>query len=222
MKFFRIFIIITALLISTINCTKKTVQIPVLDVTGIQDTIYDNSQIWIFLEVKDGDTIATLNRKNSIATTSWIYNIDKNLPMRLVIPHLQKLIEKREKPTMHPKGEDDLNYFSYVDSGSNLLSMVKFDVIYFEKNKLLNKDKFLNDSLNKHLFLTYKKDKLTVNDSLIPLRKLNNYLNKESSKKKLNVHLNFDTTINYQNYMELKARLQNINNIELDTIEYIY
>lgn len=208
------------IIIALIGCTRKTVQIPVLNVSGIQDTIYDNSQIWIFLEVKDNDTIAALNRKNSIASTNWIYNIDKNLPMRMVVPHLKKLIEKREQPAMHPKDEDDYNYFSYVDSKSNLLSMVKFDVIYFEEN--IDKNQFINDSLKKHLVIEYKKDKLTVNDSLIPLYALNNYLDKASVTKKINVHLNFDNNLNYNTYLQLKARLQNTKTIELDTIEYVH
>ena len=213
--------ILILLLVIAIGCTKKTVQIPVFKVSGIQDTIYDNSQIWFFLEVKDGDTLATLNRKNSIATTNWIYNIDKNLPMRLVVPHLQKLIEKREKPAMHPKDADDFNYFSYVDSKSNLLSMVRFDVIYFT-DKPFNNTLFKNDSLTKHVILDYKPNHLSINDSLISLEELNNYFDKLPADKKATVHLNFDATLNYQNYLELKARLQNVKHIALDSIEYLY
>lgn len=209
-------------LIAIIGCTKKTIQIPVLNVTGIQDTIYDNSQLWIFLEVKDGDTIATLNRKNSIATTSWIYNIDKSLPMGLVVPHLQKLTEKREKPALHQKEEDDFNYFSYVDSGADILSMVEFGVIYFNTENIIDRTQFLNDTLKEHLVLDYKRNELLVNDSSIDINNLSDYFDKISTKKKVNVHLNFGKNIKYQNYLELKARLQNAKNIELDTIEYVY
>jgi len=204
------------------SCNKKTVQIPVLNVTGIQDTIYDNSQIWIFHELKGGDTIATLNRKNSIATTSWIFNIDKKLPMHLVIPHLEKLIAKREKPALHQKGEDDFNYFSYVDSSANLLSMVEFDVIYFYADKTFDNDQFANDKFKKHLVLDYKEHQLLVNGSPVVLDSLNTYFDNLSTHKKINVHLNFDKSINYQNYLELKARLQNATKIVLDTVEYIY
>lgn len=220
MKIIKILLLLV--LIATIGCTKKTVQIPVFGVPGIQDTIYDNSQIWMFLEVKDGDTIATLNRKNSISTTSWIFNIDKKLPMHLVIPHLEKLIEKREKPSLHQKDEDDFNYFSYVDSDSGLLSLVQFDVIYFDKNKVLNHIDFAKDTIKKHLVLDYNTNQLTINDSLVPFNNLNTYIQKLSSTMKMKVHLNFDANIKYQNYLELKAQLQNNMEIELDTIEYVY
>ncbi len=220
MKLYKILPLL--ILIAIIGCTKKTVQIPVFNVVGIQDTIYDNSQIWIFLELNDRDTIATLNRRNSISTTSWIFNIDKKLPMHSVIPHLEKLIEKRDKPSLHQKGEDDFNYFSYVDSGSDLLSMVQFDVIYFDNKKTVNKNEFFKDTLKKHLVLDYKQNQLKINDSVIALNNLNTYFDNLSTTKKINVHLNFDTTIKYQNYLELKARLQNVMKIELDSVESVY
>lgn len=219
---FPTFLLLMILIAVLYSCTKKTVQIPVLNVTGIQDIIYDNSKIWIFYEVKDGDTIATLNRKNSIATTSWIFNIDKKLPMRLVIPHLEKLIAKREKPALHQKGKDDFNYFSYVDSGADALSMVEFDIIYFDTNTPFNSEQFKSDTLKKHLVLNYKQNSLFINDSVITLNSVNSYFNKLTIHKKTNVHLNFDKNINYQNYLGLKARLQNLKNIELDTIEFVY
>ena len=222
MSFFKVIIFGALLTITIVGCTKKSVQIPVLDATGIQDTIYDNSQIWMFLDVKDGDTIASLNLKNSISTTSWIFNIDKSLPMELVIPHLQKLIDKREKPAMHPKDEDDFNYFTFVDSGTNLLSLVKFDVIYFENDSVSDKNRFENDTLKNHFFVHYSKDKLSVNDSLIHLNNLETYLENEMSKKIINVHLQFDSAMKYQNYLALKSKLQNIKDIELDTIEVFY
>ncbi|WP_117883150.1 hypothetical protein [Aureibaculum luteum] len=208
-------------LIAIVGCTKKSIKIPVLNVAGIQDTIYDNSQIWIFAEEKDGDTIATLNRKNSIATTSWIYNIDKSLPMSLVVPYLQKLTEKREKPALHEKDEDDFNYFSYVDSDANLLSMVKFDVIYYDTSKTMDTNKFVKDTLNKHVVINYNQNGLAINDSVISINNLNNYFVKRSPEKEINVHLTFDKDIKYNDYLLLKARLQNSNNIKLDTIEFV-
>jgi hypothetical protein len=44
--------------------------------------------IYIFLEQKKKDTLAEVNRKNSIISTNWILNVDKRLPLRLVIPKL--------------------------------------------------------------------------------------------------------------------------------------
>jgi len=219
----RIKLILFILLIAVLSCTKKNVKLPVLNVSGIQDTIYDNSQIWMFLKLQNGDTIAELNRKNSISTTSWIYNIDKRLPLHLVIPHLKKLIEKREKPAMHPKDADDTNYFSYVDSGSNTLSTVQFDVINYVIDKIIDRTKFENDSLTNHLFIDHSKKGISVNDSLIAIDQFSDYLNKQPEMIKLKLHLSFDSYLSYGDYLYLKAIIQNNKNnlVQVDETEYI-
>ncbi len=216
-------LLIVTLLIITSSCEKKSVQLPVLNVSGIQDTIYDNSQIWMFFKVQDGDTIIELNRNNSISTTNWIFNIDKRLPLHQIVPQLKKLIEKREKPAMHPKDEDDTNYFSYVDSGSNTLSTAQFGVINYITEKVIDKPKFKNDSLTKHLFINHHKNGILVNDSLIAIDQFDNYLNKQSDAIALNLHLSFDKYLSYYDYLHLKAILQNSKNdfIVIDENEYV-
>ena len=215
--------IIIATLIITVSCEKKSVQLPVLSVKGIQDTIYDNSQIWMFFTVQNGDTIVKLNRNNSISTTNWIFNIDKKLPLHQVIPQLKKLIEKREKPAMHPKDEEDTNYFSYVDSGSKTLSTVQFEVINYITDKNIDKTTLVNDSLNKHVFIEYRKHTFSINDSVVAVDQLSNYLNKEQDNITLNLHLSFDKHLSYNNYLQLKAILQNVKSgsISIDENEYV-
>jgi hypothetical protein len=214
-------IILLALLIFA-SCKKKSVKLPVLNISGIQDTIYDNSQIWLFFKVQNDDTIVELNRNNSISTTNWIFNIDKRLPLHQVVPQLKKLIEKREKPAMHPKDEDDINYFSYVDSGSNTLSTVQFDVINYITDKLIDTKEFRNDSLSKHLFIGYAND-ISVNDSNMAIDQFDSYLNKQPDTIKLNLHLSFDKYLSYNDYLHLKAILQNNKNdsIIIDKNEYV-
>jgi len=221
MKIIKLLII--ALLTIVSSCDKKSVQVPVLNVSGIQDTIYDNTQIWMFLKVQDGDTIVELNRNNSISSTNWIFNIDKELSLQQVVPHLKKLIEKREKPAMHPKDEDDTNYFSYVDSDSKNLSMVQFDVINYIIDRTLDKNNLVNDSLNKQLFIEHQKNKLFINDSVVAIDQLNDHLKKLSASNKLKLHLSFDKRLSYNDYLHLKAILQNIENdsIIIDQNEYM-
>jgi len=216
-------IIILALLIFAVSCEKKSVQLPVLNTSGIKDTIYDNSQIWLFFKVQDGDTIVELNRNNSISTTNWIFNIDKRLSLHQVIPHLKKLIEKREKPAMHPKDKDDTNYFSYVDSGSNTLSTVQFSVINYVIDKMIDKTAFKNDSLTKQLFINHSKKGVSVNDSMIAIDQFSDYLNQQPDTIKLKLHLSFDKSLRYNDYLHLKAILQNVKNdsISIDENEYV-
>jgi len=216
-------LLIITLLFITVGCEKKNVQLPVLGVSGIQDTIYDNSQIWMFFKVQDGDTIVELNRNNSISTTNWIFNIDKKLPLHQVVPQLKKLIEKREKPAMHPKDENDYNFFSYVDSDSSTLSTVQFEVINYITDKKIDKTVLTNDSLTKHLLINYHKHGILVNDNKITMDEFSNFLSKQQDSTQLHLHLSFDKNLSYQDYLHVKAILQNNKNdlIHIDQNEYV-
>ena len=58
--------ILLMLLILIISCTKKEIKIPTLDAKGIQE-IHNHSQVFFFFEIKNNDTIAKLNKKNTIS-----------------------------------------------------------------------------------------------------------------------------------------------------------
>ena len=205
------------------SCEKKSVKLPVLKVSGIQDTIYDNTLIWLFFKLQDGDTIAELNRNNTISTTNWIFNIDKRLPLHQVVPHLKKLIEKREKPTLHPKDNDDTNYFSYVDADSKTLSTVQFDVINFIIDKKIKKEKLQDTDNQKHVFIRYSNKGFLVNDSLMKSHQFSTYLKKQPDSIQVTFHLSFDKYISYSNYLYVKAIFQNHkkNSFTIDKNEYI-
>ena len=70
------------------------------NVTIVSD-VKDLSPIYIFFRNKGKDTLAEVNRKNSIITTNWILNIDRRLPLRLVIPEVMKLQEKKRSEIAH-------------------------------------------------------------------------------------------------------------------------
>ncbi|MET0946776.1 MAG: hypothetical protein ABWY22_15335, partial [Flavobacterium sp.] len=110
MKYFTL--IIACLLFSCQE--KKDVLLPKASVSIVKD-VQDHSPIYIFFKTEGKDTIAEVNRKNSIISTNWIFNIDKRLPLRLVIPEVMKLQEKKRGDSAH-KNENAQNYYSYADS----------------------------------------------------------------------------------------------------------
>jgi len=93
-----------------IGCAKKELKIPTLAEKGIQE-LHNHSQVWLFFEVKNTDTMAVINKKNTISTTHWIYNIDKRLPLKAIIPSIIKLQDKHANSMHSEKGMFD--YFSY-------------------------------------------------------------------------------------------------------------
>ena len=121
------------LVLVLISCnSNEEMLLPKADKTIVKE-VYDHSPIYLFFRVKEKDTVAELNRKNAIGTSNWIFNIDKRLPLKVVIPHLQFMKEKRKKG-MHTndKAED---YFSYADSIGKNLAFLPFTKVNYKLEK---------------------------------------------------------------------------------------
>ncbi|MWB92857.1 hypothetical protein GON26_00610 [Flavobacterium sp. GA093] len=112
---------------------KEEVLLPKASVSIVKE-VQDLSPIYIFFKVNGKDTIAEVNRKNSIISTNWIFNIDKRLPLRLVIPEVMKLQEKKRAEKAH-KNEKAENYYSYADSIGNNLAFLPFTKVYYKMDK---------------------------------------------------------------------------------------
>lgn len=123
-------LLVVFLLISCNN--QEELLLPKSDKTIVKEVL-DHSPIYLFFRVKGKDTVAELNRKNAIGTSNWIFNIDKRLPLKAVIPHLQFMKEKRKKG-MHTndKAED---YFSYADSIRKNLAFLPFTKVKYNFEK---------------------------------------------------------------------------------------
>ena len=221
MKVLRILIIVVFI---TLSCKQKSVQLPTLDVAGIQDTIYNNSKIWIFYDLQGNDTIVELNKNNSVANTHWIFNIDKKLSLKQVIPFIQELQTKKEKPSMHDNGEITHSYLSYVDTISNKLSLILFDSIEYVNDKSINRDSILKQDQFKHLFIDCNTNDFFVNNVFVRKEEINDFITKQLDTCLLQINLSFDKNLSYQNYIHLKAILENIKNdsISIANREYIY
>lgn len=141
----------------------KEIELPKADKTIVAD-VQEHSPIYIFFKVEGKDTIADVNRKNSIVSTNWIFNIDKRLPLRLVVPELIKLQAKKEG-SMH-KNEAAENFFSYANDVKKTMSFLPFTrvkytlgkpktglIVYFTKNNkvLVNNVGIQKDSLEVYL-----------------------------------------------------------------------
>ena len=210
MECFKVLMIF--LLISTLGCQKKDVILPTLGITGIQDTIYDNSKVWIFFKVVGNDTIAELNKNNSIANTHWIFNIDKRLSLKHVIPKIQQLQVKKAKPSMHDNGKLMHSYYSYVDTAAQKLSLVLFDSVKYITDSELKLEPISKDSIFGHLILDFNKRGIFIGGQEVEMHNLKSLLEKNLNSRKLKIHLRFDKELSFQNYIHLKALLSNLEN----------
>ncbi|MBW4361427.1 hypothetical protein KZH69_13120 [Flavobacterium sp. NAS39] len=194
MKYF--FGIVLLLLVSCGN--KEDILLPKAGKTIVKDVV-DLSPIYIFFRVKGKDTLAEVNRKNSIITTNWILNIDKRLPLRLVIPEVMKLQQRKREEKEH-RNELALNYYSYADSIGKNLAFIPFTQVYYkmEKPKLINAIYFR------------KNNTIQVNDVKVAKSKLLEYLNKRFVENPTQFAFCFDKECSYGSYIQNMVFIETI------------
>jgi biopolymer transport protein ExbD len=201
-------IIVALFLISLFSCGKKEIQLPQLNETIVVD-VKDHSPIYMFFETNGKDTLIDVNRSNSISSTNWLFNIDKRLPLKLVIPEIQKLQVKKAKSSHLINGSK--NYFTYMDSKKKTLAFLPFtNVTYTLKN--------YNNGIS--VFFT-KRNKIFVNNILVDKKDLESYLN-NLNRTYQEIAFGFDKNLSFQDYIIAKNVA---NDLEIKFItfkEYIY
>lgn len=199
-------LLLLLILILIISCAKKEVKLPVLAEKGIQE-LHNHSQVWFFFEIENKDTVAIVNRKNTISTTHWIYNIDKRLPLKAIIPSIIKLQDKHANSMHSEKGMHD--YFSYSDTISKKLSFLEFDGVIFKTDNLLSKN-FIEENSSHYINynninLVFYQNNIWINDVKIDKsnfkQALLSILANSSEAKQPMLHLNFNQDLLYQDYL---------------------
>ena len=181
---------------------KKEIQLPKADRTIIGD-VKEHSPIYIFFKVEGKDTIADVNRKNAIVSTNWIFNIDKRLPLELVMPELIKLQAKKDK-SIH-KNEAAENFFSYANDKKKTLAFLPFASLKFKMEK---------PKPGVEIYYT-KDDKVLVNKTIVEKSNLINYLDSLESDKPLKYNFCFDKEANYDTFIKNAVF---INTLEIEMI----
>lgn len=196
-------------LLLCISCgNKEDILLPKADRTVVKDVV-DLSPIYIFFRVKGKDTLAEVNRKNSIGTTNWVLNIDKRLPLRLVIPEVMKMQEKKRGDSAH-KNETAENYYSYADSIGKNLAFIPFTKVYYKMEKPKNGVIVFFD----------KNNKILVNSKEIAKNDLENHIKSNSSNN--DVYYCFDKNMNFGTYVNLKIFVKSIEWKFISNHEFAY
>ena len=210
MKYFTLIIIFLLF-----SCEKKEdVLLPKSNVTIVKD-VKDHSPIYIFFKIQGKDTIADVNRKNSIISTNWLFNIDKRLPLKLVIPEVIKLQEKKRADSAH-KNENAENYYSYADSIGKNLAFLPFTKVYYKIGK----------PESKFDIISFRKGSDLVSSNGLQIKKTE--FIKEFYAKKYEVTPNvvflFDKNMSYQEYIQNKILIGKFKGYNVDElpIEFIF
>lgn len=222
---------ILILLIITLffSCDKQEIKIPTLNIKGIQE-LHNHSQVWMFLEIENNDTIARLNRKNTISTTHWIYNIDKRLPLKAIIPSIVQLKYKHANG-VHSK-EGMLNYFSYSDTISKKLTFFNFDAIEYKSDSILSKEFIKTNSIDyknyNNISITFNPNNTWINDAKMEegelSQTLNDFIEFSAEGKQTMLHLNFNQNLLYQDYLNYRTQMESLKapHLLINNLEFIF
>ena len=193
---------------------KEDILLPKSNVT-IVNNVVDHSPIYIFFRTQGKDTLAEVNKKNEIISTNWIFNIDKRLPLRLVIPEVIKLQEKKRGEVAH-KNEKAENYFSYADSIGKNMAFLPFTKVYYK----MEKPKF------GIIIFFAKNNDIFVNNFAVKRKELQNYINNLPSDKPNKYLFCFDKNLSFDGYIQDKIFIGKLNFptplLNLNKEEYVY
>ncbi|MFH6970996.1 hypothetical protein [Flavobacterium petrolei] len=201
MKYFTLIVLFT--LYSCGN--KEDILLPKANTTIVKN-VDDLSPIYIFFRTKGIDTLAEVNRKNSIISTNWILNVDKRLPLRLAIPEIMKLQQKKREEKAH-KNEKAENYYSYADTIGKNLAFIPFTNVYYKLEKPKSGIVVFFD----------KNNEILVDDTVVKQEELQAYLNKSLNNKSMQYIFCFDKNLNFGSYIQNKIF---INGLKLPSSEF--
>ena len=156
----------------------------------------DHSPIYIFFRTQGKDTLAEVNRKNSIISTNWILNIDKRLPLRLVIPEVMKLQEKKRNEVAH-KNELAENYYSYADSIGKNMAFLPFTKVYYVIGEPANAGDVI-------IRFSKGNDLVFVDDEKIQKKELVSHVFSIAHIVQPRIFLVFDKNMSYEEYIQTK------------------
>ncbi|MDL2143163.1 hypothetical protein QQY79_11585 [Flavobacterium tructae] len=185
-----------------LSCGKKEdVLLPKSNVTIVKD-VEDLSPIYIFFKTEGKDTIADVNRKSSIISTNWIFNIDKRLPLKLVIPEVMKLQEKKRADSAH-KNENAENYYSYADSIGKNLAFIPFTKVYYKMEIANNRSQLY---FKKNGMIRYSGRKTYD----FPKNDLPKFLDSLIINPKAEIKFSYDKNMTFGTYIQCKILVKTI------------
>ncbi|WP_433763400.1 hypothetical protein [Flavobacterium ginsenosidimutans] len=197
------------------SCGKKEdVLLPKSNISIVKD-VQDHSPIYIFYKVNGKDTIADLNRKSAIISTNWIFNIDKRLPLKLVMPQVIKMQEKKRNEKMH-QNEESENYYSYADSIGKNLAFLPFTKVFYKMEKP-TAGSFI-------VYFSKGKKQVFMGNKEIKISEILKHFYSIKFDRVPDLVFLFDKNMSYEEYIQYKILLQKEVTYNLDKlpVEFIF
>lgn len=224
------FIYLVILAFALVSC-KKEVQLAKANRT-IDSLVLDHTPVYLFFEVKDSDTLVKVNRNNTISTTNWIFNVDKRLPLKLAIPEVIKLQNKRKNDDVHT---EDIagNYYSYTDSIQRSLAFLSFKQFNYTYDSYFSSI-YVKENPEYHMhfqtyYINFRSNKtITVDGNEVSQGELfaflKDYIAFSGEGKRNLIYLNFDEELSFDTYLSNVVLLSELENetTQIATTHFIY
>jgi len=204
-------IVVFGFLFVMLSCQNKEVLLPKASETVVAD-VKDHSPIYFFFKIEDKDTLVEVNRKNSISSTNWLFNIDKRLPLRKVILEVKKL-QVKKSTSMH-KSETSENYFTYMNSSTKTMAFLPFTATRYKV-----------EVPDFNVFQIYfdRNDLVKLNDEVFSKNDLQMFIDKLSEHQKRRIVFSFDKKMSFEQYIQDKMLIRNLKlSQNRYGLEYIY
>ncbi|WP_338409859.1 hypothetical protein [uncultured Flavobacterium sp.] len=212
------------------SCKKDAIELPKSNKTILGD-IENHSDINFFFNLNKKDTILSFNNHNTIKPINLVCTIDKRLSLRLVMPEVINLLEKKKNHT--GKKTESIYVYSYADSITNKLSFYPFSSIRYKFDAEFSKFYIIEHS---NLYMNFqnfsinfnKKNQITVDGNYIDRAELIDFLKDfipfVSQEKTALLHLNFEKSLSFEQYIQNKIFLHEIlsDKVVFSPVEFIY
>lgn len=197
------------------SCTQQQIYVPQANISLVTN-VRDYSTI-AFLYEKQHDSISMAVKDKAIITqTNWLYEIDKRLPLQLVMPEVQRLQAKKLKKA---KEEQMPSYYTYMDTVAKAVAYMPVSQV----NYTFNENELKTDA-NSMQVRVNAAGKIWINDKEVNSNGLNDLIIANYPEQLITLYLFFDKNLSFEKYVQTKLQLAKISlpNVRLATTEVIY
>jgi len=183
------------------SCSKQKIYVPQADIS-LETQVSDYSSIAMLYKQVNDSVFIDVKDAGTITQTHWLFEVDKRLPLKLVIPEVKNLQQKKYK-----KAEDKMmpNYYTYMDTIAKTVAFMPMDKVFYETDKphdLLNLDALLvTVQANGDAF---------INNEKIDLVTINEWLKAQFPETPVVLALAFNEELSFEKYMQAKLNLAKI------------
>lgn len=196
----KYFLLVAIALFVTACNNERKLLLPQAEIS-VLTTVENHSPVYLFFNEQSKDSLPEVNRKNTISSTSWIFNVDKRLSLQKAIPEIIKLQAKKES-SLH-KDATSQNYYSYSNSQKKELAFLPFTNSTYQMSAP-KKGMTLYFTKNNKVTIVHQQDTIAQN---IEFSNIQNTIHQNLDDVTPELSFCFDKNLSFNQYIQYKVWL---------------